>query len=71
MNSTYLEEVEEGVDDVRCATLDVVESTEPWTLDRSLTVLEGREPFGVEVLGTAGEGVVWGGGVCEVVVLPS
>ena len=35
-----------------------------------LTVLGGSEPFGVEVLGTAGDGVVWGG-VCEVVLLPS
>lgn len=68
---TYLELVDEGMDDVRCATLDVVESTEPLcTLDIPLTVLGGSEPFGVEVLGTAGDGVVWGG-VCEVVLLPS
>lgn len=34
---------EGGIDDVDCATLDVVDDTEPWTLDRSLDVVEGRE----------------------------
>lgn len=73
MVSTYLEVIDEGGTDVddddECATLDVEEDTE---LRRLVTVLDtlevgGSEPLGVVVEGTAGDGVVWGGGVCEVV----
>ena len=71
MISTYLEVVDEGgidVGDVGGATLDVVEDTEECRLDTLLTMLEtGGDPLGVVLVGTAGDSVVWGGKVCEVV----